>query len=127
VLTPGYGETQVSDDELEALVPQARQLLDEPVGKAAVYDLEQGIQAQVVEELIPQVLAGKRSLASLLDDRFLRELHRQLYGDVWSWAGTFRTQELNIGVDPWQITVELRNSLDNLRYRWEYTDDWTPR
>jgi len=82
VLTPGYGETQVSDDELEALVPQARQLLDEPVSKAAVYDLEKGIQAQVVEELIPQVLAGELGLASLLDDRFLRELHGQFYGDV---------------------------------------------
>jgi fido (protein-threonine AMPylation protein) len=66
-------------------------------------------------------------LTTLLDDRFLRELHDQLYGDVWTWAGTFRTHELNIGVDPWQIAVELRNSLDNLRYRWSHTDDWTPR
>lgn len=28
---------------------------------------------------------------------------------------------------PEQIAVELRSSLDNLRYRWDFTNDWTPR
>jgi fido (protein-threonine AMPylation protein) len=88
VLTPGYGETPIPDDELEALLPHARQLLDEPVSKAALYDL---------------------------------------YGDVWAWAGMIRTRELTIGIDPWQIAVELRSSLENIRYRWEHTDDWSPR
>jgi fido (protein-threonine AMPylation protein) len=112
---------------LAALLPQTRQRLDEPVSKAAVYDLEQGIEAQVREEPIPEVLSGERSPASLLDVRFLRELHGQLYGDIWSWAGVFRTQELNIGIDPWLISVELRNSTDNLGYRWQHAGDWTPR
>jgi fido (protein-threonine AMPylation protein) len=127
VLTPAYGETPVPDDELEALLPQARQLLDEPVSKAAVYDLEQGIQAQVAEELFPEVLSGERSLEDLLNDHFLRELHRRLYGDIWIWAGVIRTHELNIGIDPWQIVVELRNSMENIKYRWDHTDDWSPR
>ncbi|MEV4345645.1 Fic family protein [Actinoplanes sp. NPDC049596] len=50
-----------------------------------------------------------------------------MYGDLWTWAGAIRRHELNIGVDPWQITVELRNSLENIRYRWEHTEDWSPR
>lgn len=43
-LTPGYGETPVPEDDLEALVPRARQALEEPIIKAAIYDLEQAIQ-----------------------------------------------------------------------------------
>ncbi len=63
----------------------------------------------------------------LLSDQFLRELHRRLYGDIWTGAGVFRLREINLGVAPEQIAVELRGSLETIRYRWENTDDWSPR
>ena len=126
-LTPGYGETPVTDDELDALTPSARELLGLPVTKAAVYDLEQGIQVGVVDELLACVLDGDRAVDDLLTDHFCRDLHQRLYGDIWQWAGRFRRRELNIGVAPEQIAVELRICLDNLRYRWAGTADWTAR
>jgi fido (protein-threonine AMPylation protein) len=126
-LAPGYGETPVPDDELEALLPHARQLLEEPVTKAAIYDLEQAVQVQVTEVHLASVLDGGRRLENLLDDHYVRELHKQLYGDIWAWAGVLRKHELNIGVDPWQIAVQLRDSLQTIRYRWEHTEDWSPR
>jgi hypothetical protein len=52
-LTPGYGETPVPDDELAALLADAVHTLGEPVTRAAVSDLEQGIQEQVAEERCP--------------------------------------------------------------------------
>jgi fido (protein-threonine AMPylation protein) len=126
-LTPGYGETPVPEDDLEALVPRARQALEEPIIKAAIYDLEQAIQEDVTEALLTDVLTGAKTLDGLLDDTFLRELHQRLYSDIWTWAGAFRRHELNIGVDPWQITVQLRDSMENIRYRWRNTHDWDPR
>jgi hypothetical protein len=57
-LTPGYGETLLPDDELAALLPDVVQILGEPVTRAAVYDLEQGIQDQVAEELLTVALEG---------------------------------------------------------------------
>jgi fido (protein-threonine AMPylation protein) len=42
----------------------------------------------------------------------------KLYGDFWTWAGRFRTRELNIGIAPEQIVAALRTSLGNARYRW---------
>ena len=51
-----------------------------------------------------------------LDEHFLRTLHKHLFGDVWDWAGQFRTTEKNIGVDPRQIAVQLRMLLDDVRY-----------
>lgn len=126
-LTPGYGETPLPDDEWSALLPSARELLDAPATKAAVYDLEQAIQDDVAEELLTAVLDGGLALDELLTDHFVRELHRRLYGDIWTWAGTFRQRELNIGVAPEHIAVELRGSVETIRYRWQHSEDWTSR
>jgi hypothetical protein len=57
---------------------------------------------------------------------FLRDLHTRIYGDIWTWAGRWRQREVNIGLAPEQIAVELRNAFDKIRYRWDHTDDWTP-
>ncbi|MCI1748395.1 MAG: hypothetical protein LKI24_10045 [Acidipropionibacterium sp.] len=122
--TPGYGETPVPDDELDALLPEAHRLFEDPITKAAVYDFEQAIQDQTAEELLTSVLYGRLTIADLLSDLFIRDLHRRLYGDVWTWAGVFRRRELNIGVDPEQISVELRASIGTIRYRWEHVRDW---
>lgn len=83
-LVPGYGETPVSGDELDALLPSARELLGAPIKRAAVYDFEQAVQEQVVEEQVTAVLEGRVRLDALLTDSFLRDLHAQLYQDVWS-------------------------------------------
>jgi len=58
----------------------------------------------------------RRRSRDILDSQFLRQLHKQLFGDVWTWAGTFRTREKNIGIDPVMIGVELQRLLDDARY-----------
>lgn len=126
-LRPGYGETPLPDDELAALLPGMVQIVGEPVMRAAVYDVEQGIQEQVVEELFTAALEGSLLLSELLTDYFLRDLHARLYGEVWIWAGKWRTHDVNIGVAHEQIAVDLHNSLGTILYRWDNTDDWTPR
>ncbi|BCZ21735.1 Fic family protein [Mycobacterium senriense] len=126
-LTPGYGETPLPHDELTALLPEVVEVLDKPVTRAAVYDLEQGLQDRLFDELMPSALDGSLPLNELLSDYFVRGLHARLFGPVWNWAGRWRRLELNIGVAPEQIAVKLRNALDTIAYRWERTEDWTPR
>ena len=58
----------------------------------------------------------RRSTAVLLDPKFIRNLHRHMLGEVWKWAGTYRTLGANVGVDPGIIQVELRKLLDDARY-----------
>ncbi|MGC5165483.1 mobile mystery protein B [Luteimicrobium sp. DT211] len=74
---------------------------------------------------LARVLRGRPpSLERALDDVFLRDLHRRLFGAVWSWAGTYRTTERNIGLDPWRVPVAVRSLLDDARY-WLVPDvDW---
>ncbi|CPR10899.1 Fic/DOC family protein [Mycobacterium bohemicum DSM 44277] len=126
-LTPDYGETPLAHDELTALLPEVIDVLDKPITRAAVYDLEQGLQDRVFDELMPSALDGSLPLDELLSDYFVRNLHTRMFGPVWNWAGRWRRLELNIGVAPEQIAVDLRNALDTIAYRWEHTNDWTPR
>ena len=36
-----------------------------------------------------------------------------MYGEVWKWAGTFRTSEKNLGVKNYLIAIELKQLLDD--------------
>jgi hypothetical protein len=77
-LAPGYGETPLPHDELTALKPGIVDILDVPITRAAVYDLEQAIQDQVSEELITAAIEGSLLVADLLSDHFVRDLHGRL-------------------------------------------------
>lgn len=52
----------------------------------------------------------------LLDQEFLSELHRRMFGDVWHWAGQYRTTPRNIGVDAYRIAMDVRQVADDVRY-----------
>jgi len=55
-----------------------------------------------------QWLRRRRSSRDVLTEQFIRQLHHRLFGEVWEWAGTFRLTEKNIGIDPVQISMQLR-------------------
>ncbi len=57
-----------------------------------------------------------RQRGDVLRDAFAVTLHKRLFGEVWDWAGSFRTTGKNIGVDPIRIGVELRMLMDDARY-----------
>ncbi len=76
-------------------------------------ELDQLEQANIVEGL--QWLKKKKN-TDVLSEGFVRNLHKRLFGQVWKWAGSFRQTEKNIGVDPIQIAIQLRQLLDDARY-----------
>ncbi|MDP2296420.1 MAG: mobile mystery protein B [Pseudolabrys sp.] len=51
-----------------------------------------------------------------LSERFLRGLHRRMFGKVWRWAGHCRTSNKNIGVDRQQIPIGLHEAVSNVLY-----------
>lgn len=69
--------------------------------------------------------AAKRRSRDVFDDGFIRRLHKELFGDVWTWAGTYRQTEKNIGIDPLQIPEQLRMLLGDARY-WAENDVYPP-
>jgi Fic-DOC domain mobile mystery protein B len=51
----------------------------------------------------------------LLSEKFVKDLHRHMLGDVWRWAGRFRVTERNLGIAHYEIPVALRQLLDDAR------------
>ena len=52
----------------------------------------------------------------ILNETFIKNLHKKMFGDIWKWAGIFRTTERNIGVAPYEIQPKLRVLLDDVKF-----------
>jgi Fic-DOC domain mobile mystery protein B len=55
-----------------------------------------------------------------LSEKFVKELHRRMLGEVWRWAGRFRISERNLGIPFHEIPVALRQLLDDTKSWIEY-------
>lgn len=99
--------TPLTDDEKKGLIPTHIALRRE---------LNEAEQRGVLDG--EQWAFGRRH-KNILNQAFLRELHFQMFKDVWRWAGDYRKTERNIGVDASQIEVELKKLLDDANYRIE--------
>jgi Fic-DOC domain mobile mystery protein B len=59
-------------------------------------------------------LSSRRS--DPLDEVFLRELHRRMFGQVWRWAGQYRKTARNIGVNANRVRMDTAQALDDARF-----------
>lgn len=97
------GGTELTEEEREGLIPSYITLRSE---------LNEAEQANILEAA-EWAFARKRNL---LEEKFLNNLHRKMYGNVWRWAGKYRTTGKNIGNYAYRIPTELRQLLDDCRY-----------
>lgn len=64
---------------------------------------------------------ARRGRFDILDADDLMTLHKQMFGDVWRWAGRPRQVETNIGrVDWWALRDHLHQLLGNIRAQVEH-------
>jgi Fic-DOC domain mobile mystery protein B len=61
----------------------------------------------------------------LFTEKFTKQLHKEMFGDVWKWAGAFRKSNKNIGVDKNIIGIELKKLLDDVVY-WVENNTFQP-
>ncbi|MBR6154094.1 MAG: mobile mystery protein B [Treponema sp.] len=59
------------------------------------------------------LLTRKKDICS---DVFLRKLHKKMFGDVWIWAGEYRSTEKNIGIAPYQIPSKIMQLFDDVKF-----------
>ncbi len=57
----------------------------------------------------------KQKPRDVLNEGFILELHKRMFGNVWKWAGKFRRTDKNIGVPWFLIATSLRNLLDDTK------------
>ena len=58
----------------------------------------------------------KKKGTQWLTEDFLCRVHRDMFGSIWEWAGTFRTDTLNIGLAPKLIPEQIRLLCDDFLY-----------
>ena len=101
------GTTPLDADELASLIPGHLTTQGE---------LNEWEQLNIVEG----ERWARKQRKEILDEGFLRQLHQQMFGETWKWAGEFRKSDKNIGVDWQHIGVELRKLFDDVRYQVEH-------
>lgn len=97
------GQTPLSEEEQEGLkIPSitTREELDE-------------FEQLNIEKAIQWTFGKKLKAEQLFTEKFIKDLHKRMYGDVWKWAGMFRTSEKNIGIKSYLIGIELKQLLDD--------------
>lgn len=47
---------------------------------------------------------------------WMLDLHSEMFGDVWDWAGRLRKVELSIGIKAYLVPMELKNLCDDIAY-----------
>ena len=59
---------------------------------------------------------SKRARLNSKEVKFWQRLHKQIFGQVWDWAGVWRQHEPNIGVPPRDIQPKMKNLQDDLAF-----------
>lgn len=96
----GDGHTLLSDED------RADLLQPDITTRQELFDAEQ-------RNIATALLRPKPRLPTLLDDNYLRNLHKSMFSDVWGWAGRYRTSDTNIGIDPMYIPSDVRNVVND--------------
>lgn len=109
------GSTPLEDEELEGLIPSHVQTKAE-LNQWEALNIARG----------EEWAFGRRRLDPL-SVTTLKDLHRAMFGETWSWAGTFRRSDKNISPYHWtQVQVLMRELVDNTRASYEASSR-TPR
>jgi Fic-DOC domain mobile mystery protein B len=69
-----------------------------------------------IEKAVEWTIHNNFNSERILTEKFVKDLHKKMYGDVWKWAGEFRKSEKNIGIQWTQIGIELKALLDDTKY-----------
>jgi Fic-DOC domain mobile mystery protein B len=105
-LTYIEGQTPINDDEKDGLLIKTistRSELDE-------------FEQYNIEKAVEWSLRNNFSLNKILQVKFILDVHRRMFNEVWEWAGKFRDSSKNIGVDKTQIASELKKLIDDCQY-----------
>jgi len=109
------GQTPLSEEELDGLlIPSitTREELDE-------------FEQLNIEKAIQWTFGKKINAEKLFTEKFIKDLHKRMYGEVWKWAGSFRNSEKNLGIKSYLIPLQLKQLLDDVIY-WHQNNTFPP-
>jgi Fic-DOC domain mobile mystery protein B len=74
-------------------------------------------EAENIRKAVVKYLAAKPSRRSApFTLSWVKRLHRQMFGEVWKWAGEFRREDINLGCNWHQVPMQVQALLDDLAF-----------
>ncbi|MGB7034918.1 MAG: mobile mystery protein B [Xanthobacteraceae bacterium] len=95
--------TPLTPEEREGLIPS------HVILRSELNELEQ-------QNILEAVTWASLRRRSPVDEPFGRNLHRRMFRDVWSWAGTYRTSNKNLGIDRQLILPRLYEAMEQTKF-----------
>lgn len=111
----GDGQTPLDEEEKEDLKIKSITTQGE-LDEFEQLNIEKAVEWTIHSNLKPE---------KILTEKFVKDLHKKMFSDVWKWAGEFRRSEKNIGIKWTQIGIELKNLLDDTKY-WIKNNTFSP-
>ncbi len=109
------GQTPLDEEEKEGLKIRSvttQQELDE----FEQLNIEKAIEWTIHNNLKPE---------KILTEKFIKDSHKKMFGDVWQWGGEFRKSDKNLGIHWPQISIELKKLLDDTQF-WIENNTYSP-
>lgn len=100
------GQTPLDEEEKEGL------LIPTITTKGELDEFEQ----LNIQKSIEWSLKRRWQTEKIFTEDFMKQLHYQMYGEVWAWAGKFRLTNKNTGTDWHKIGIEIKNLLNDVLY-----------
>lgn len=82
----------------------------------------------ILEAFLKYTISPEQIKNVIFDTQFLQKLHQEMFANVWSWAGDFRTTQTSIGIEAINIRQALYQLMDDLKFwqeSWNYKDTAT--
>ena len=108
----GMADIFTSDDNSTPLTPEEREGL-KPKWITLRRELNEFETHNILDA---EMWLATHKQQDVLNDTFLMKLHKRMFGQVWKWAGEYRTTERNIVVAPYQIPVKLKALFDDVKF-----------
>ena len=101
------GQTPLEEEEKEGLLIPSITTRE---------DLDEFEQLNIEKAVEWYLVRKKFRKENILTEKFILDVHKKMFNDVWSWAGQFRKTNKNIGVDKYQIGIKLRQLIDDCKF-----------
>jgi len=100
------GETPLEDEEKEGIKIKTIS------SKSELNEFEQ----QNIEDALAWITRKNLNQETILSQKFIRQVHHQMFKNVWKWSGKFRKSDKNIGTHHKEISVSLKILCDDTSY-----------
>ncbi len=78
-----------------------------------------------IEKAVAWSMESRFKKEKILTEKFIKNLHKKMFGEVWKWAGEFRKTEKNLGIEWNRIGLEVKKLIDDSNY-WIENEIYSP-